>query len=146
MTPLGTKQSFYGHAPEGSKVATPYVAVKGCAPQKYGYGFHNVPENWIGAGAGGLLSSPHDIAIWMSYLLRLANDEMREEDPVIIKPETYKEIMRGRCLTDDTLLAFPSAPGESAFPEVSPAIYALALWRAHYRGMDIAYHGGEPSV
>ena len=135
--------SYFGKAPDATKVALPYVAIRGLPPQAYGYGFHDVPDNWIGAGAGGLLCSAKDISIWMSYLLRLANNNLRAEDPVIIKPETYQEIMRGRCLSGDTLLAFPAMPGESAFPESSPAVYALALWRSHYRGVDITYHGGK---
>ena len=135
--------SSYGHARDGSKVAKPYLAVRGCPPQEYGYGWQSAPDDSIGHGATGMLSSAKDMATWMAYLLRLSNETLRPEDPVIIDPDTFREIRRSRILTDDTLLAFPSKAGESAFPESSPNAYALALWRCQYRGFDMAYHAGK---
>lgn len=143
LVPLGMNQSSFGGAVEGGKLADPYISVPGSPAQKFGYGFQQVPDDWIGAAAGGLLCSARDVAIWMGYLLRLAVDDMKAGDAKIIKPTTFKEIMRARCLTEDTLLAFPSKSGESVFGETSPATYALALWRCHYRGFDLMYHGGE---
>lgn len=143
LVPLGMDHSSFGGAVEGGKLADPYISVRGSPPQKFGYGFQQVPDNWIGAAAGGLLCSAGDMAIWMRYILRLAADNLQDSDARIIEPATFREIMRARCLTEYTLQVFPSAPGECAFQEISPATYALGLWKCHYRGFDLLYHGGR---
>lgn len=142
LIPLGMTSSSFGHAAEGTKLATPYIAEKGSPAQKFGFGFHIARDDWIAAAVAGLNCTAGDLGTWMQYLLRLASGRLEAGDAAMIRPETFKEIMRSRCLYEDTLLIFPSSPGESAFPEISLATYALGLWRCHYRGFDVMYHGG----
>lgn len=137
LHPLDMRHSYFGTPPSGSQLATPYIAAPDLPPQKCGFCFQNTPSNWIGHAAGGMLCTAEDFAKWLSYLLRLANNTLIPEDPLIIQPKTFQNITRGRIATP----SIPITDADAIGPPASE--YALGVWTNRYGDHDIIYHTGS---
>ncbi|TFK69245.1 beta-lactamase/transpeptidase-like protein [Pluteus cervinus] len=82
------------------------------------------------SGAGGIISSGKDLAIWLQTLLSDG-----------VHPLTSETVIPKAAL--DTISTGYSIPvGRSLYPELSPAVYGLGQGRLSYRGYEMIEHIG----
>ena len=125
LKPLGMFDSSFGSAVHPDKIVSPAVAVEGVGCQDIEYAFHQLGSDNIGLPGGGLLSTPHDMSIWLQYVTRLYRDELGKGEPRIIQSATLRDTMRGRSLAGHQIGGVPVKPGESLCKEFSVPAYAL---------------------
>lgn len=92
--------------------------------------FDRPGEEAIRAGAGGVLASARDLAMWASMLL---NDGKH--------PHTGKQIIPSHVV-EHAATGVTIAAGEALYPELSPKVYGAGHWRYSYRGRELIEHGG----
>lgn len=79
--------------------------------------------------AAGLFSTSDDMAKWLAYLIRTAQNKPKPDDPKIISSEILNEIIRPRIVSDLQLWFCNVKRGVSAYPEFSTPLYALGVER-----------------
>ncbi|KAJ7586977.1 beta-lactamase/transpeptidase-like protein [Mycena floridula] len=83
------------------------------------------------AGAGGILSSANDIAIWLQMLL--LNGNHPGTNKTVVPADVIRKVATGVSIVS----AIPR------FPEVSVSVYGGGQRRSSYRGHDMIQHGGD---
>ncbi|KAJ7111488.1 beta-lactamase/transpeptidase-like protein [Mycena epipterygia] len=99
-------------------------AVPFWAPSKPG-------EGHVLSGAGGVISSANDMAIWLQTLLNEGRHPVNNE--VVIPAEVIRQVASG------VTVASPIGP----LPEISPLVYGGGQSRGSYRGFEFIEHGGS---
>ncbi|KAF7350296.1 Beta-lactamase class penicillin binding protein [Mycena venus] len=87
------------------------------------------PKGHVISGAGGVISSARDMAIWLQMLLEEGKNQSNE---TIVPAEVIRKAATG--VTVFTPVA--------AYPELSPVVYGGGQMRATYRGYEMIEHGG----
>ncbi|KIM36480.1 hypothetical protein M413DRAFT_449178 [Hebeloma cylindrosporum] len=93
--------------------------------------FQRPGEERTWAGAGGVLTSARDLAVWVSMLSNKGRHPYTNE--TIIPEEIVEHVAYGRSVSH----------GKPEFPELSPKVYGAGQWRYSYQGHDIIEHGGN---
>ncbi|CAA7271158.1 unnamed protein product [Cyclocybe aegerita] len=93
--------------------------------------FQRPGEERTWAGAGGVLTSARDLAVWVSMLLNKGRHPYTNE--TIIPEEIVEHVAHGRSVSH----------GKPDFPEISVRVYGAGQWRYSYQGHDIIEHGGS---
>ncbi|KAH9484585.1 Protein flp [Psilocybe cubensis] len=93
--------------------------------------FQRPGEEKTWAGAGGVLTSARDLAIWVAMLLNGGRHPFTNE--TVIPQEVVEHVAHGRSVSH----------GKPQYPELSPKVYGAGQWRYSYRGHDIIEHGGS---
>ncbi|PPQ91367.1 hypothetical protein CVT25_004134 [Psilocybe cyanescens] len=93
--------------------------------------FQRPGEERTWAGAGGVLTSARDLAMWTSMLLNNGRHPYTNE--VVVPEEIIEHVAYGRSVSH----------GKPEFPEMSPKVYGAGQFRYAYRGHDIIEHGGN---
>uniref|UniRef100_A0A0W0FML0 Beta-lactamase-related domain-containing protein n=1 Tax=Moniliophthora roreri TaxID=221103 RepID=A0A0W0FML0_MONRR len=87
------------------------------------------------AGAGGVISSANDMAIWLQTLLLWGKHPQTGE--VIIPEEVLRTVASGVTVADSGLEGIPSAQAV-----LSPSVYGGGQLASSYRGHYVIEHGG----
>ncbi|KAJ7281516.1 beta-lactamase/transpeptidase-like protein [Mycena rebaudengoi] len=82
------------------------------------------------SGAGGVISSAHDMAIWLQMLLTEGKNQLNE---TVIPAEVIRKVAMG------VSVILPVAQ----YPELSPVVYGGGQMRGTYRGYEFIEHGGS---
>ncbi|KAJ3516168.1 hypothetical protein NLJ89_g1292 [Agrocybe chaxingu] len=93
--------------------------------------FQRPGEELAWAGAGGVLTSARDLAVWVSMLLNKGRHPYTNE--TIVPEEVVEHVAHGRSVSH----------GKPDFPEISVRVYGAGQWRYSYQGHDIIEHGGS---
>ncbi|KAJ6484471.1 beta-lactamase/transpeptidase-like protein [Mycena vitilis] len=81
------------------------------------------------SGAGGVISSAHDMAIWLQMLLMEGKNHLNE---TVIPAAVVQKAATGVTIYK------PAAE----YPELSPVVYGGGQMRGTYRGFEMIQHGG----
>lgn len=132
--PLALQSTSIGPAVHPANLVSPAVPMKDGTFQDIGYTAHATSEDNMCAPAGGILSTPADLARWISYLSRLSENKLEKDDPVIIKHETLKAILKPRVQIDELFYYGMAGSDEGGiFPELTKSYYGLGITRFQYR-------------
>ncbi|KAJ7487901.1 beta-lactamase/transpeptidase-like protein [Mycena latifolia] len=82
------------------------------------------------SGAGGVISSAHDMAIWLQMLLMEGKSQSNE---TVIPAAVIRKVASGLTVYK----------AEAAYPELSPVVYGGGQMRGTYRGFEMIEHGGS---
>ncbi|KAJ7624932.1 beta-lactamase/transpeptidase-like protein, partial [Roridomyces roridus] len=82
------------------------------------------------SGAGGVISSAHDMAIWLQALLREGTNQANES---VIPASVIQKVATG-------VTVYKPIAG---YPELSPVVYGGGQMRGTYRGFEMIEHGGS---
>ncbi|KAJ7284592.1 beta-lactamase/transpeptidase-like protein [Mycena rebaudengoi] len=82
------------------------------------------------SGAGGVISSAHDMAIWLQMLLTEGKNQWNE---TVIPSEVIREVAIGVSVREPV----------ARYPELSPVVYGGGQMRGTYRGYEFIEHGGS---
>ncbi|TFK32568.1 beta-lactamase/transpeptidase-like protein [Crucibulum laeve] len=93
--------------------------------------FQRPGEEKIWAGAGGVLTSARDLAVWVSMLLNNGRHPYTNE--TIVPEEVIEHVATGLTVSE----------GKASDPEFSPKVYGAGQWRFAYQGHEIIEHGGN---
>ncbi|KAF9057542.1 beta-lactamase/transpeptidase-like protein [Panaeolus papilionaceus] len=93
--------------------------------------FQRPGEEYTWAGAGGVLTSARDLAIWASMLLNKGRHPYTNE--VVVPEEVIEHVAHGRSIT----------AGKPPYPEMSAQVYGAGQIRYSYQGHDLIEHGGS---
>ncbi|KAJ7624937.1 beta-lactamase/transpeptidase-like protein [Roridomyces roridus] len=92
--------------------------------------FWDQSSNHVISGAGGVISSAHDMAIWLQALLQEGTNQANE---TVIPASVIQKVATG--VTVYTPIA--------RYPELSPVVYGGGQMRGTYRGFEMIEHGGS---
>ncbi|KAJ7287276.1 beta-lactamase/transpeptidase-like protein [Mycena rebaudengoi] len=87
-------------------------------------------ETHLISGAGGVISSAHDMAIWLQMLLTEGKNQWNE---TVIPSEVIREVAIGVSVREPV----------AQYPELSPVVYGGGQMRGTYRGYEFIEHGGS---
>ncbi|CAK5274086.1 unnamed protein product [Mycena citricolor] len=82
------------------------------------------------SGAGGVISTPRDVATWLRALLE---DGKNRDNESVIPPEVLQKVASGVTVLTPV----------ARFPELSPIVYGGGQMRGTYRGVEMIEHGGS---
>ncbi|EEB94629.1 hypothetical protein MPER_06525 [Moniliophthora perniciosa FA553] len=88
------------------------------------------------AGAGGVISSANDMAIWLQTLLLWGKHPQTGE--VVIPEDVLRTVASGVTVSDPGLTGLPVAQAV-----LSPSVYGGGQIASSYRGHYVIEHGGD---
>ncbi|KAF7305423.1 Beta-lactamase class penicillin binding protein [Mycena chlorophos] len=100
-------------------------------PRAYPFWLPNDKTDHPISGAGGVISSANDIAIWLQMLIGEGQHPVTKES--VIPAEHIQRVASG------VTVSVPVA----SYPELSPIVYGGAQSRGTYRGFEYIEHGGS---
>ncbi|KAF5353762.1 hypothetical protein D9757_012942 [Collybiopsis confluens] len=93
--------------------------------------FSRPGEEGIWAGAGGVITSARDLAVWVAMLLE--NGRHPFTNKTIVPEKVVQHVAEGVTVVN----------GASQDPELSPVVYGAGQERYSYRGVEIIEHTGS---
>ncbi|KAJ6536834.1 beta-lactamase/transpeptidase-like protein [Mycena capillaripes] len=139
IAPLGMDATtfFYAEAVKTGRLAEGFLRQDAnLTEDPFGQGTVRVLPFWdqstkghVAFGDGGVISSAHDMAIWLQMLLEEGKSQSNE---TVIPAEVIRKAATG------VMVYTPVA----AFPELSPMVYGGGQMRGTYRGFELIEHGG----
>lgn len=144
LLPLGMRNTTWTNPKDGANPVQGYLTTWDDSKfrQKIPLPCIGLLRDSVLAASGSMLSTAADMAKWLAFLLRLGKNEASTDDLKVLKPETTKEILRSRVISDQQIGALPVEAGTSLWSEMVVPTYALGQLRGSYRGVDIASHNG----
>ncbi|KAJ7895579.1 beta-lactamase/transpeptidase-like protein [Mycena olivaceomarginata] len=139
LAPLGMEDTryFYADAVKTGRLADSFLREgANLTEDPFAQGTIRVFPYWdqstkghVISGAGGVISSARDMAIWLQALLEEGKNRANE---TVIPAEVVRKAATG------VTVFTPVAP----YPELSPVVYGGAQFRSTYRGYELIEHGG----
>ena len=92
-------------------------------------------ETLVTAASGGMLSTAHDMGIWVWWLLRRIEGKEGAEEPKIISQKTLQDIITPRIMANQQIGAVETVPGKALWSELSPPQYGMAQLLFEYQSV-----------